>query len=257
MKKRKWILLCLMLLGAVAFVPSLSFAYQINTFTGYVYSGVSTQFASNNDVREYHVVDNTWSLGSAYSDPGVNVDWSLTSNLSTTGFNTTGTIDWTITNRGGELNNVRFFGLLDGVIDYGSDDAVKPGTFSVIPSADPSADYWEIDDAVDGNILTNLDSGFLDDSAENTDTGYPSMALCFDIGTLFFNESFTASFTLSENPDGLHFFNDFYPGEDIYFNGLISSGPESGPPVPIPPTMILFGSGLLGLVGIRKGLHKT
>ncbi len=259
MKKGKRILLCFILLAAAAFVPSLSLAYQIDTFTGYLYSRSATQYASNNDIQKYNVDTDSWSLDPEYSDRGANLEWSLTSNLKTTWideflgvYKTSGTLEWTVTNRGEALNHVRFFGLLDGWIDGVTDFAERTSGFLVADLSGPGVDYWEIDDALDGNILTNLNSGTLDNSVENTDTGYPSMALGFDIGTLFSDESFTASFILSEDfsTNGLYLYNDSYEDEEIYFNGLISSGPESGPAVPLPPAMILLGSGLLGLIGI-------
>jgi hypothetical protein len=193
------------------------------------------------------------------------LEWYYTSSLKTTWidepsgiYKTSGTLEWTVTNRGEDLNDVRFFGLLDGWVDSGFDSAVKTPGFSVDASADPDADHWEIDDAIFGDIITNLDSGALDNSAQNNLNGYPSMALGFDIGTLLSDEAFTATFILSEDAStsGLHFYNDFYPDEEVYFNGVISSGPGSGSPVPIPPTLILLGSGLLCLIGIgnRKRL---
>ena len=170
-------------------------------------------------------------------------------------YKTSGTLALTITNRGVPLNDVRFFGLLDGWIEFGFDTAVKTSGFSVDDAVDPQADYWEIDDAMFGDVIANLDSGTLDNSADRNVYGYPAMTLGFDIGTLLPDESFTVSFFLSEDAStsGLLFYNDVHPDEEIYFNGVISSGPRSGSPVPIPPTLILLGSGLLSLIGIANG----
>lgn len=259
LKEGKCKLICCILLGAVVFGPSLSFAYQIDTFSGYLYSGGSTILGSDNNVRDFIVDTNSWGSGVGYSDIGTNLEWYFTSSLKTTWidepnkiYKTSGTIDWTVTNRGEDLDNVRFFGFLDGWIESGFDSAVKTSGFSVNASVDPEADYWEIDDVIFGDILTNLDSGALDNSADDNLNGYPSMAIGFDIGTLLSDESFSASFILSEDAstNGIRFYNELYPGEEIYFNGVICSGPGSGSPVPIPPTLILLGSGLLCLVGI-------
>lgn len=256
-----------MLLGAVAFRPLPSFAYQIGTFAGYLYSGVSTVSGSDSDVRQYAAKTNIWDFGGGYSDVGTDLKWSFTSTLKRTWidepsgiYKTSGTLEWTVTNCGAELNDVRFFGLLDGWIEYGFDSAGKASGFSVDASIDPVADYWEIDDVFFGDILNNLDSGVLDNSAEDNLNGFPSMALGFDIGTLLPGESFTASFILSEDAltNGLRYYNDVYPDEEIYFKGIVSSGPGTGSPVPIPPTLILLGSGLLCLIGIgnRKRYYK-
>ena len=112
---------------------------------------------------------------------------------------------------------------------------------------------WEIDDPFLGDIFTN----FLNSNLDGTNGVPPTapndvaMALAWDftlgagIGT---GETATVDFmvSLTAPTNGFFLLSLVDPVETIYFSSTLDIQPN---PVPVPGALLLFGSGLVGLVG--------
>ena len=114
---------------------------------------------------------------------------------------------------------------------------------------------WEIDEPgfTFGNIYTNFTSGSLDNSVGTPDPDDVSMAMGWNFALA---QDETASITLRLSgtaPTSGFYLEHRDPDSDasIYFSGdiRITGGPE---PIPEPGTLMLLGSGLLGLIGLGR-----
>lgn len=161
---------------------------------------------------------------------------------------------------GGALSDVQFFSFLDAEIgepiffdEYG---ATAGNIGSGANDANP--DSWEIDEPgfLSGDIFDNLSLGSLD----NTNTipiSSPddvSMALGFNLGTLDPLDTAVIDILISEDGDALGSLSLIHKDIAENFNTVITmSGQSNVSPVPVPPTIILLGFGLIaGFLGIRK-----
>lgn len=159
-----------------------------------------------------------------------------------------GTISYTITGVGAHHASL----FVDHEIDANFFDE-----FGSTGGALSAGQTWEIDDPFFGDIFTNFQNGTLDGS-----NGVPaglendvSMALAWDFNLgagIGAGETATVDFAVSLQAPTDGFFllsltdpNAISP-ETIYFSSTLDIQPN---PVPVPGALLLFGSGLVGLMG--------
>ena len=118
---------------------------------------------------------------------------------------------------------------------------------------------WEIDDPWYGFIYGDFEASYLWNENNITDPDDVAMALAWDF-TLEIDETATIAFIVSEAIPTADFYlsqTDFETGETIYFSSTLTIGGGGPPSVPEPATMLLLGTGLIGLcVAGRKRIAK-
>ncbi|MCP4112053.1 MAG: PEP-CTERM sorting domain-containing protein, partial [Desulfobacteraceae bacterium] len=115
---------------------------------------------------------------------------------------------------------------------------------------------WEIDEPgyVSGDIIDNFTAGAFD-NANSVDIMFPddvAMGMGWDF-TLKAYEKAVITFLLGEEiPEGFYLAHtDPDSQETVYFSTTLGISGDS-PAIPEPGTVLLLGTGLLGLAGIRK-----
>jgi len=169
-----------------------------------------------------------------------------------------GTISYTITGAGAHHTSLFVDHEIDAsfINEFGSSGGVLG-----------AGQTWEIDDPFFGDIFTNFENSSLDGS-----NGVPqglendvSMALAWDFNLgagIGAGETATVDFLVSLQEPANGFFllsltdPDAVPPETIYFSSTLDIQPN---PVPVPGALLLFGSGLVGLVGtsLRRKSQTT
>lgn len=101
---------------------------------------------------------------------------------------------------------------------------------------------WDFDVTAEGNSFTDVTMSFIDNNYVTSSAGHTANSTSGDFLTLWGADGYDA------NTDGF-ILNDMSRGVDLVvkFDEMI---PPSG--IPIPASVWLFGSGLLGLVGIAR-----
>ena len=214
--------------------------------------GVSAASAADIGLSEWILNINGIGTYSYYGDPmpaGVNV----------AGFNDLTGLG-TITIQLSGLTGAQYVG---GFFDHEIMDLNNPydNEFGSAIGSPAAGQSWEIDEPewVFGDIVTNLTSGALDNSngvPEISDDDV-SMALGWDF-VLALDEQATITLLLSTIAPSSGFYlqhADSDSCESIFFSSTLDIGPSN--PVPIPSAMLLLGSGLAGLAGLRKKYAKT
>lgn len=126
----------------------------------------------------------------------------------------------------------------------------------------PGGDWWNLDFNTDELPGVNLEPGFYDDAqrASFADPGHPGLDVS---GNGRGSNTLTGSFTILEatfdysgtEPEIISFaatFEQHSGGAEPALFGALSYNN----PVPIPATILLLGSGLIGLAGARRKLRK-
>jgi len=154
-----------------------------------------------------------------------------------------------------------------GFFDYEIDEALntffnEAGNVAGVASIGQS---WEVDEPgyIFGDIYDNFALGSLDNTNAVPEDGFPntedvSVAFGWDFN-LAADETATVGFTVSETAptDGL-FLIQHDPDSDatLYFSSTLEVEGGGEPEVPIPAAGILFGSGLMALIGLRRKFHS-
>jgi len=176
----------------------------------------------------------------------------LPASVDASGFNFTtglGTISYTITGNGAHYTSL----YLDHEVSPDFLDEFGNSTGAIA-----TGQSWEIDDPFLGDIFLN---NFLDSNLDNTNavSANPfndvdvSMALAWDFtlgAGIGAGETATVDFMLSlaAPTNGFFLLSLIDPVETIYFSSTLDIQPN---PVPVPGALLLFGSGLVGLIGMR------
>ena len=113
---------------------------------------------------------------------------------------------------------------------------------------------WEIDDPFFGDIFTNFQNGSLDgiNGVPQGSENDVSMALSWDFNLgagIGAGETATVNFLMAEVAPTSGFYlslTDTDTNQTVYFSSTLDIQPT---PVPVPGALLLFGSGLLGLMG--------
>ena len=171
----------------------------------------------------------------------------LPASVDASGFNFTtglGTVSYTITGNGAHYTSLYV------------DHEVSPDfldEFGNSTGAIASGQSWEIDDPFLGDIFTNFLASNLDNS--NAVPANPindvAMALAWDFtlgAGIGAGETATVDFmvSLTAPTNGFFLLSLVDPVETIYFSSTLDIQPN---PVPVAGALLLFGSGLVGLVG--------
>lgn len=213
----------------------------------FVIFGVST--ASATTVTLYNYLFNV--NGTSTQTPG---------GLDGSGFNWStglGELIWTSPVASVAQEDFYFIAFFDHEIDETTNTYFNE--FGVVNGSPAGNQSWEIDEPgfrdhpLPGDIFTNVQANTLDNTNPAIWPDDVSMALgwLFDLGEL---ETATITLILSDSiiPPGF-FLQQTDPGSNasIYFSSTLEISA-----VPIPSALLLFGSGLFGLAGIRKKLAK-
>ena len=142
-------------------------------------------------------------------------------------------------------------------VDHEIDEPINTffNEFGSVNGAPAAGQSWEIDEPgfVFGDIYDNITAGSLDNS-NGVPASFPddvSMAMAWG-----FSGSAVVSFLVSETAPASGFYlsqTDPDSGATIYFSSSLS--PDGGE-VPEPSTILLIGTGLVGLVGFRRKFRE-
>jgi hypothetical protein len=179
---------------------------------------------------------------------------------STFSFPNTGQYDFVINNEKGGSSAGGLHGNIDGVFKIGAitiagpyetANVTGPGTFSIDDGAGKTLTgdlVWPAMDAI--TYTPDISSGFLNTGGTANITNIQYTGLNADLLTLRNNQPATSIVTFQ-------FINPGQSLTDLATGGALESTSISGSlsvkgdtPVPIPPTVLLMGSGLVGLIGL-------